>query len=74
MDDKSEEDFQKVQEYFIAFCEFVKPVPGEKYFDVGRRPQTIAWHAFAAKHIVNRTMQLDEQDFKLLTDKTLVCT
>ena len=59
MDDKSEEDFQKVSEYLIAICKFMKPVPVDKYFDVGRRPQTIAWHAFAVKPIVNRTMQLD---------------
>jgi hypothetical protein len=41
LDDKSEEDFQKVTEYLIAICEFMKPVPMEKYFDVGPRPQTI---------------------------------
>ena len=68
MDDKSEEDFHKVNEYLIAICEFMKPVLVEKYFDVGRLPQTITWHALAVKPIVNRTMQLDEQDFKLLTD------
>jgi hypothetical protein len=41
----------------------MKPVLFEIYFDVGRGPQTIAWHAFAVKPIVNQTMQLDEQDF-----------
>ena len=35
-----------VSEYLITICEFMKPVPVEKYFDVGRRPQTIAWHVF----------------------------
>ena len=30
--------------------------------------KTIDWQAFAVKPIVNRTMQLDEQDLKLLTD------
>ena len=58
MDDKSEEDFEKVSEYLIAICEFMRPVPVEKYFDVGHRPQTIAWHAFAVKPTVNRTVQL----------------
>jgi hypothetical protein len=47
LDDKSEEDFQKVSEYLIAICEFIKPVPVEKYVDMERRPQTIAWHVFA---------------------------
>jgi hypothetical protein len=37
----------------------MKLVPVEKYFDVGRRPQTIAWRAFTVKPIVNRTVQLD---------------
>jgi hypothetical protein len=37
----------------------MKPVPVEKYFDVGRHPQTIAWHAFAVIATVNRTVQLD---------------
>ena len=46
----------------------MKPVLVEKYLDVRRRPQTIAWYAFAVKPIVNRTMQLDEQEFKLLTN------
>ena len=59
MDDKSEEDFQKVSEYLIAICEFMKPVLVDKDFDVGRRPQTIIWHAFAVKPIVNRTVELD---------------
>jgi hypothetical protein len=59
LDCKSEEDFQKVTEYLIAICEFMKPVLVEKYFEVGQRPQTITWHAFAVKPIVNRTMQLD---------------
>ena len=59
MDDKSEKDFQKVSEYLIAICDFMKPVLIEKYVDVGCRPQTIAWHAFAVKPIVNGTMQLD---------------
>ena len=45
---------QEVSEYFIAICEFMKPVPVEKYFDVGRRPQTIA-----VKPTVNRTVRLD---------------
>ena len=58
MDDKSEEDFQKVSEYLIAICEFMKPVGG-KYFDVQRRPQTITWHVFAVIATVNRTVQLD---------------
>ena len=51
--------FKKVSEYLIAIRHFTKPVLVEKYFHVGRRPQTIAWHAFAVKPIVNRTMQLD---------------
>ena len=59
MDDKSEEDFQKVSEYLNVICEFMKPVPVEKYFDVGRRPQTITWHVFAVITIVNRIVQLD---------------
>ena len=50
MDDKSEEDFQIVSEYLIAICEFMKPVQVEKYFEVGRRPQAIAWHAFAVMY------------------------
>jgi hypothetical protein len=58
LDDKSEEDFQKVSEYLLAICEFMKPVPMDKYFDVGRRPQTIARHAFDVKPTVNRTVQL----------------
>jgi hypothetical protein len=33
LDDKSEEDFQKVSEYFIFIC--MKPVPVEKYFGGG---------------------------------------
>jgi hypothetical protein len=36
----------------------MKPVPVEKHF-VGRGPQTIAWHAFAVKPTVNRTVQFD---------------
>ena len=36
LDDKSEEDFQKVSEYLVAICEFMKPVPVVKMFDVGR--------------------------------------
>jgi hypothetical protein len=36
LDDKSEEDLQKVSKYWIAIWEFMKPVPVEKYFDVGR--------------------------------------
>ena len=59
MDDKSEEDFQKVSEYFIVICEFMKPVPVEQYFDVRRSPQTITWHAFAVIATVNQTVQLD---------------
>ena len=59
MDDKSEEDFQKVSEYLIAICEFMKLVPVEKHCDVGRRPQTIAWHIFAVIATVNWTVQLD---------------
>ena len=55
---QSEADFQKVS-VILSLCDFMKPVLVEKYFDVGRRPQTIAWHAFAVKPIVNRTMQLD---------------
>jgi hypothetical protein len=51
LDDKSEEDFQKVSEYLIAICEFMKPVPVGKYCDVGRC-QTIAWHVFAVKPTV----------------------
>ena len=51
--------FKKVSEYSIAISEFIKPVPVEKYFDVGRRPQTIAWHVFAVMATVNRTVQLD---------------
>jgi hypothetical protein len=47
LDDKSEEHFQKVSEYLITICEFMKPVPVEKYFDVGSHPQTIKRHAFA---------------------------
>jgi hypothetical protein len=43
----------------------MKPVPVEKYVDVGRHTQTIAWHAFAVKPIINQTMQLDEEEFKL---------
>ena len=37
----------------------MKPVLAEKYVDVRRGPQTIAWYAFAVEPIVNRTMQLD---------------
>ena len=59
MDDKSEEEFQTVIEYLIALCEFMKPVPVEKYFDVRHGPQTIAWHAFAVIATVNRTVQSD---------------
>ena len=59
LDDKSEEDFQKVTEYLIAICECIKPVPMEKYFDVGRGPQTIAWHVFTVIATVYRTEQLD---------------
>jgi hypothetical protein len=59
LDDKSEEDFQKVSEYLIANCEFMKPVPVEKYFDVGPNPQTIAWYVFAVIATVNQTVQLD---------------
>jgi hypothetical protein len=59
LDDKSEEDIFKVSEYLITISEFMKPVLEEKYFDMGRCPQTIAWHAFAVKPIVNQTMQLD---------------
>jgi hypothetical protein len=32
LDDKSEEDFQKVSEHFIFICECMKPVPLEKIF------------------------------------------
>ena len=35
------------------------PVPVEQYFDVVRRPQTIAWHVFAVIATVNWTAQLD---------------
>ena len=59
MDVKSEEDFQKVSEYLIVICECMKPVPVEKCFDVGGRPQTIAWHVFAVIATVNQTVQLD---------------
>ena len=59
LDDKSEEDFQKVSEYLIVICEFMKPVPVKTYFDVGRCPQTIAWHVFAVIATVNQTVQLD---------------
>ena len=59
MDDKSEGDFQKVSEYLIAICEFMKPVLVEKYFDVGRHPQTIALHTLAVMATVNQTVQLD---------------
>ena len=53
--------FSKVQYviYLIATCDFVKPVLVEKYVDVGRRPQTIAWYPFAVKPIVNWKIQLD---------------
>ena len=56
LDDKSEEDFQKVSEYFIVKCECRKPVTVEKYSEQGRRPQTIAWHVFAVTATVNRTV------------------
>ena len=46
----------------------MKPVPVEKYFDVGHRPQTIAWNTFAVIATVHWTVQLDEQEFKLSTD------
>jgi hypothetical protein len=59
LDDKSEEDFQKVSENVIAICEFMKPVPVEKYFYVERHPQTITCHAFTVIATVNQTMQLD---------------
>ena len=49
----------KVSDYLIAICDFMKPVLVENYVDVGRLPQTIAWHALAVKPIVNWTMQLD---------------
>jgi hypothetical protein len=58
LDDKPEEDFQKVSEYLIVICERMKPVPVEKYFDVGRRPQTIAWHVFTIIATVNRLVRL----------------
>ena len=57
LDDKLER-FSK-SEYLIFICECMKPVPVEKYFDVGHRPQTITWHVFAVKPIVNQTVQLD---------------
>ena len=41
LDDKLEEEFQKLCEYLIAICEFMKPVQVEKYIDVGRRPQSM---------------------------------
>jgi hypothetical protein len=57
---KSEEDFQKVSGYLNAICDFMKPVLVEQYFEVGRYPQTIRWHAFTVvKPNVNRTNQLD---------------
>ena len=46
----------------------MKPVLVEKYVDVRRRPQPIARQTFHVKPIVHRTMQVDEQDFKLLTN------
>jgi hypothetical protein len=45
LDDKSEEHFQKVCEYLIAICEFIKTCAGGKIF-WGRRPQTITWYVF----------------------------
>ena len=56
MDDKSEEDFQKVSEHLIAICEFMKPDPVGKYFHMGHRPQAIALHAFTVMATVNRTV------------------
>ena len=58
LDDKSEEDFQNVSEYLNAICEFMKPVLVEQYFDVGRLPQTIAWHTFAVNltHMTDMTL------------------
>ena len=56
---QTDEDFQKVSDSLIAICDFMTPVLVEKYVDVGRRPQTIAWYAFTVKSIVNRTMLLD---------------
>jgi hypothetical protein len=47
LDDKSGEDIENVSEYLIAIYEFMKPVPVEKYLDVGRHPQTITWHDFS---------------------------
>ena len=46
----------------------MKPVPVEKYFDVGRGPQTITWYVFAVVATVNQTVQLDKQEFKLSAD------
>jgi hypothetical protein len=46
LDDKSEEDFQKVSEYLITLCDFMKPVPVEKHFVVGFPPQTIACNGY----------------------------
>jgi hypothetical protein len=59
LDDKSGEDFQKVSEYLLFICECMKPVPVEKYFDVGRSPQSIPLQLFAVIATVNRTVQLD---------------
>jgi hypothetical protein len=56
LDDKSEEDFKNVSEYLIVICECMTPVPLENYFDVGRCPQTIAWHVFAVIAAVNQTV------------------
>ena len=64
MDDKSEEDFQKVSEYLIAACEFMKPVPMEKYFDVGRCPQTIVCtYIFKIHNIYDYVFQLRALQF-----------
>lgn len=32
---------------------------GGKYFDVGRHPQTIAWHVFTVIATVNQRVHLD---------------
>ena len=37
----------------------MKPVPVDKYFDVGRCPQTIAWHVFAVIATANWREHLD---------------
>ena len=46
----------------------MKPVPVGKCFDVGCHPQTITWHVFAVIATVNRTVRLNEHEFKLSVD------